>query len=254
MKTVASFILVIIFIPLFLIGIIAATSKFSLLNPVFWQRTFDTHNVYSDLAVNLKIMAEDKTVRDGGSRVDAKVLTDLITPLNLKDFIDRNLSNLLTFAGGQSQELFVYIPYKIIAKDLLPKSISNNPEEMTIENFLAKFNFTQINASQIRNISRVGIGLTYVLVLDGALLVLSLILLVLLAGSGKRLIGPATAFILSGSFTILLAEVVMNLKNVRQEVISIIASSLALELSKAWLFAGISFVLLGIVLLFLRKP
>lgn len=102
MKTFASILLVIFFIPLLLISVVSYTLKFQLLDYNFWQSTFQKNNVYQNLASESKGSFESQINSEGGNKNDIQVLTDLITPDNTKDVVDKNLQNFLSFANGLS--------------------------------------------------------------------------------------------------------------------------------------------------------
>ena len=95
MKILIQIPLVVLLITFLLMGILTVSVKVLLLSPSFWQKSFETHNVYGTLAEKLRTQLEDKTVKEGGRRTDAVTLTQLITPENLKSFINRNVTNIL---------------------------------------------------------------------------------------------------------------------------------------------------------------
>ena len=80
MKFFANTLLISLFVPLVLIGLLSATIKFQILNFNFWQTTLAANNVYTKLSQTLQTYEENQIVKEGGKKSDAKILTDLITP------------------------------------------------------------------------------------------------------------------------------------------------------------------------------
>lgn len=202
MKFVANLILNFLFIPLFLAAVLASSFKFQLLKPDFWQNAFRTNNVYTNLALALKSTAEQETVKKGGSLREARVLTDLITPDNLQDFIERNIKNLLDFANGTVKDAVVYVPIKILPKGMLPASLGKITENTPLAVLLAEFHILGIREAEIELFSRTGQAVGYLLTLDAAGIALVLIGFFFLTDKGKRFTAPAIAFTSAGFLTL----------------------------------------------------
>lgn len=266
MKFIAKLILIILIVPLFIIGILAAVIKFQLLSPTFWENTLSKYNVYLTLTTVIKNSIETQTVSEGGSKSSVKIITDLVTTDNVKDFIDRNLNNLLSYANGEVNTLSVYIPVGRAPKGFLPQNFENLPETMPLSSLLTKLNVTGITSSQIQYISVVGKTVTYVLILDLALLVLFLIFLLLLENPGSRFIAPGIAFILVGAITIgfwaagtqirMQSTAAPDAKNLltAQIIFGAVAPPVILEILKTWIVVGATAVLIGILFFFIKKP
>lgn len=258
-------ILILLIIPLFLIGILATTLKFQLLNPSFWETAFAKNNVYSGLTTVIKKSVEDQTVKEGGSRGEIKIITDLVTTQNIQDFVNRNLENLLNYANGKERALLVYIPVGRAPKGFLPRTFENLPESMPLNSLLQKLNITGVNPSQIQYISLLGRVSLYLLILDAALLILSIGSLFLLIRPGSRFVSPAIALILSGLVTAVayLAGTVIRIQMARDLVqrtvvadilFGTVVPPLMQEILRIWIIAGMAATLAGILLLFLKKP
>ena len=254
MKTFASFILIIIFIPIFLVWLLALTVKFEVLDPQFWQNTFGKHDVYSQLAVSLKNDAVNQITKQGGNKNEAKVLTDLITPLNLKSFVDQNLANLLNYANGKKSQLFVYIPYKLIPKNYLPTDLTNLSEQMPIDAFMSKFNITTISYDQIQQISRFGPIINYSVILSSVVLLLFSLLLYLLVDNDHRPVGISVVFITCGALAIILAEYVQRIQINTIETVLIVVNPTIYELTRFWIWTGVALIVVGVAVVFFKKP
>src|SRR3989344_7248141 len=110
MKFVTKLFLIILFIPLCLAAVLVATVKFQFLDTNFWKTNFKNNNVYTNLSVVLKTVAENQTEKGGGDKNNIEMLTNIVTPEILQDFITRNLGNVLGFANGKREKLLIYIP------------------------------------------------------------------------------------------------------------------------------------------------
>lgn len=265
MKITASIFIILLTVPLILLGIFAATVRFQLLDARFWQRTFEIHDTYSKLSTVLKNQVEDQIVSEGGRKSDVTILTDLITPANVKDFLDRNIVNLLSYANGKAAELIVYVPVSKIPRSLIPSNFAGISEQMPLTTLLSKFNIMGIGPGQIQYISLFGRGINYFLILDWALAVLFLFLLFVLVERGKRFIAPGITLLLSGLLTVSLYGVVITtnaniakdsiqIKSIAESLFSAITIPVFQEISKTWLIAGIVLIVVGLGLFFFKKP
>ncbi len=265
MKIVAQIFLLLFFVIAFFIGLFAASLKFQLLDYSFWQTTFVKHNVYQNLADAGKSAFESQIVSEGGNKNDVKVLTDLITTDNTKDFVNRNLQNLLSFANGKSLQINVYLPIDKVPKTLLPKNISGVKSDMTLTELLTKFNFQDWQNLPLQNLSQLGMSAAVFFACAVAFLLLASVLLILLTENGKRFIGLGIALVLSGSLTLLLVQIGSGLQTAvsadlltKSSVASVLAGTLVppvlAEIVSVWQILGIILLVAGIGLFFIRKP
>ena len=265
MKFVFKLILTILFIPLFLILLIGVTVRFQLLVPSFWENTFSASSTYSKLSISVNKNLESRVVAEGGKASDVKILTDLITPGNLKDTVDKNIDNVLQYANGKVNEIIIYIPVNKIPGSLLSKNFDKVTEQMSLTELLKEFNIHDISPVQIQMISRVGIGAWFFLVIICLISALLLYLLYLLIGPGKRIIAPGVALILAGvmasfatfSGTIVLinwAKDLVGSSNLGDSIIGIVVPPVIQGVLRTWLLLASTAIVLGVVLLFLRKP
>lgn len=264
MRFLGKFILIVLFVPLFLLAILTITVKFQLLRPDFWQTTFRANDVYTKLSVAFKNIAETQTVKEGGSLSDARVLTNLITPANLQDFLEKNFKSILDFVNGKVKEAAIYIPIRILPSGFIPKNFGKISENTPLTVLLSEFNVQGIQKAQIDALSHVGLWSTYLLTLDVAIVALISLGLFLLVEKGKRFVAPGLAFILAGFITLavtLLGFVIrgsmlsdwVKSKEPVQIILSPFAPYVLGEILKVWLYIGSFAILIGIVLLFLRR-
>ncbi len=263
MKFTAKLFLVALIVPFLLLAIIAASIKFQLLNPKFWLSTFEKHNVYETTATALKEQAEGQVVKGGGNKNDTRILTDLITPENLKDFTEKNITNFLSYANGKSPELKVSLPVKKIPRGLLPKNFANLPEEITLSTLLSKFDIKAVTQGQIQQVSILGPGVTYFLIFDLILTGLFLFFLILLTDSGSRFLAPGISLVLTGllAFFAGLSAYHPNGVPVASSRSPSLAEILILntvppimkEVMTGWIIIGIALMVGGGVLLVLKK-
>jgi hypothetical protein len=174
MKIFVKIVLNILFVVSIVLFSISLTLKFLVLNPNFWKKTFNDNQIYSQLSTAIKNNLDSQVIAGGGSKSDAAPLTDLVTPDNLKDFINNNIDNLLGFINGKNKEIVVYIPVQKIPSSLLPTGIDGISEQMTLSNLLTEFNIQGVTVTQIEQVKIIGTVSTYIFVLSVILMILIL--------------------------------------------------------------------------------
>lgn len=265
MRIVGSIILTLLTIPLFLIGLLVFTLKFQLLESKFWESAFEKNNTYASLTNVLKKSIEQETIKEGGSVSEIKLITDLATTENVGDFINRNLENVLNYANGKVNDLLVYIPISRTPKGFLPATFANLPEMMPLTALLTKLKVVGFTPEQIQYISLLGVGGTYLLILDLALVVIFLIFLLLLVKKGSRFIAPGLAFIFTGVIVVGVSIAGMVIKtqmmkdlvlrsSVAEVILGTVAPPIMSEILRVWIIVGIAAILAGIILFFVKKP
>lgn len=264
MRYVAQFLLVLFIVILSLVVLLSATLKFQLLDFRFWQDTFTKNNVYQNLATSTKDSLESQIGKEGGSKSDARILTDLVTTENIKEFVDRNVQNVLGFANGMNPQLIVYVPIDKFPKNLLPGNLGGIQTEMPLADLLTKFNYQSYSSLPLTNLSHAGEFSTLVFFGSAALLFLFLILLMLLVEAGGRFIAPGVAITLTGLLTISSAKVIENLKSLQSitqgsssfvySLAGIVLPPLIDGVTRIWYMVGVGLVLFGLILFFIRKP
>lgn len=264
MRTAASVLLAILFIPLFLLLVASSTVKFELLNPHFWANTFDKNNVYDGLTVALQKSIAEKVSQEGGNINEVKPITSLVTDSNVKDFIGKNLTNLLDFTNGKAAELLVYIPISRAPKGFLPKTFDNLPEDMTLNSLLTKFNVTGFNQTQLNYIPVFGRVVNYILIIDTLLVLLILVGMYALANAGRRLVAISIPLILNGVILVLvyfgatislrgMTSDLLSGKTSAEVLLGTVMPSVAQAVLKLWLIIGVTVFILGIVFIFIKK-
>jgi len=264
MKFVLKFILALLFVPIFLILLIGVTVRFQLLEPSFWENAFSSSNTYSNLSVSINKNLESQTIAEGGRASDVKILTDLITPENLKDTIGKNINNILQYANGKVNEIIIYVPINKIPKSLLSKNFGKVTEQMSLTELLKEFNMSSISPAQIQMISRIGLWTWVFLIIVTLLFLLVQYLLYLCTSPGGRLVASGAAFIISGIVALLLtasgtvirinlAKDLAGRTNLNDSIIGIIAPPVIQGVLSAWLLFAIAAIILGIVLFFVKK-
>lgn len=265
MKFIAKFVLTVIFIPVFLIFLLAVNLRFQLLTPSFWENSFGSNDIYSKLSLSINKNLLSQTIAEGGSVGDVKILTDLLSPENLKDVINTNIINVLQYANGKAKEITVYLPVKKIPVTLLSGNFTNISEGMNLNDFLKEFNISGISASQIQSVSRLGLGSWIFLVSTFLIIILLLFLLYILVKNGKRLIAPGlalvisgiTAFIIRGIITIIQIDWVKALTvspNTGNLLTGIIVPPIIQGVLKTWSSFAALAIILGLILFFIKKP
>ncbi|HET7099471.1 MAG TPA: hypothetical protein VFI61_04545, partial [Patescibacteria group bacterium] len=177
MKFLGKSILVFLLVPIIVLFVLSLTIKFELLQANFWKNTLKKNNVYANLSVKLKSLAENQSKKGGGKATDLSTITDIITPNIVEDFITRNLDNFFSFANGKQKILMVYLPINKIPKEFAPKSVGLNSEELPLTSLLSKFNIMVGQDLPISQIAYAGVASSY---LFFGLLALSILLIYLL--------------------------------------------------------------------------
>lgn len=246
---------------LIIIVVISSTIKFQLLKPDYWHSHFQPTNVYEPVAQYLREMFEEQTVKEGGSRADAKILTDIISGPNLELFIEKNITNILNFMNGEASQLFVFIPINLLPPGLLPRGL--NIEELTpVDRLLTIFNVKQ--DLQLQRLSTLGPITHYLLIISIALSLLLMMILYKITDSGKRLWSNAFPFILSGLLVLILVgvgyviKVNMGSELVKSSIIGdrVLGTILPVIIGgivATWLVVGVLLLTLGVGLVFIRK-
>jgi len=265
MKAAAQVLLTILFVILFFVGLITASFKFQLLNYNFWNATFQKHNVYQNLAVVSKEAFEQQISKEGGNKNDVKILTDLITQENVKETVERNLKNILSFANGEVSQMNVYLPIDKVPKNLLSKSIAGLKTEMTLQELLTKFNYQDLEYLNLEDVATTGQFMFYLFIGVSIFLLLILILLTLLVKSGARFVAIGTTFILSGGLTLFAVSAVVGINTVvstelinNTSIAAVIAGTMIppiiTEVFYLWQIIGFIMLPLGVALFFIKKP
>jgi len=265
MKFVFKFILTTLFIPLFLLFLAGITVRFQFLEASFWENAFSTNDTYSKLSVSVSRSLESKTIAEGGKSSDIKILTDLISPENLKDVIDKNIINILQYADGRADEFNVYVPVSKIPKSLLSKSFDKVTEQMSLVALLKEFNVSGVSVAQIQTISHIGFGSWVFLTIATLLLFLLLYLLFLCTNRGKRLIAPGLALIISGISVLLVTALgiiiqiswtkdLVGSSNLGDSLIGAVVPPIIQDVLRMWLSFAVVAIILGVALLFLIRP
>ena len=265
MKIIAKLILTLLFIPVFLLFILAVNLRSQILAPSFWEKTFDINNTYSKLSISISKNLESQAEAEGGRAGDVKIFTDLASPENLKDAIDKNIYNILQYANGKSKEIIVYVPAGKIPGALLSKNLNPINEQMKLTDLLKEFNVTGVSPTQIQMISHAGIYSWVFFAATLFLSVLFLYLLSLLTDSGKRYAALSLTLILSGLAAFFVnfsgtairnnwANNPSDSKNLGDSLIRIVVPPVFKEILTIWfLFAAVA-VIAGFVLFFIKKP
>lgn len=265
MRILAQILLIVLFVILFLAELISTTLKFTLLNYNFWEISLQKYSVYQSLTDVSKSSFESQIDREGGNKNDIKFLTDLITPENTKDVVNRNLRYFLDFANGMSSQINVYLPIEKVPSNILPKNLLEIKSEMPLFELFAKFNFQGWQDLPLQNLSNVGKVVTYLFVGLSSLLVFLIISLVFLVERGKRFISLGIGFIFCGGLTFLLISITTNLNmmlskslvnnsSIALVILGTILSPVITEIMFAWKIVGLIIFILGFGLFFVKKP
>jgi len=254
MKIIAKIVLNILFVVAVVLFSISLTLKFQILDTNFWKKTFNDDGIYSQLSTAIKNNLDNQVVAGGGSKNDAAPLTSLVTPDNLKDFIDNNIDNLLGFINGKNKEIVIYIPVKRIPISLLPIGIGRISEQMPIGNLLTEFNVQGISVSQIEQVKIIGTVSTYIFILSAVLIILILFALnfssltIFLAGLSIG-IGAVVIIFFKNAITLGL----LSVQNLAAMILRIVAPPVLQKIYILWLSESLIMIVVSIFLFFINK-
>jgi hypothetical protein len=266
-KFIAKVLLVILTIPIFIVLVLSVNIRFQFMSPVFWLGSFEKADVYSQISANIKSRLDSKVVADGGSISDIEVLSNLVSAASLKTFVEDNISSILTYANGHSKEIIVSMPLptKTLPVNLDFQEVGSLTEKLTLTEFVKEYNISGFNESDIARISKFGIWSWELLVLSFAVFVLVFVLMYLLVDSKKRMVVPGIALAISGLVAMAiyfmgeltsstLSVDFVGTTNLGSALLAILAPPLIQNTIHIWIWFGISSIVLGISLIFIKKP
>lgn len=264
MKIFSQILLCILVIPVVLIGVMSFTLKFRLLDPQFWETTYEKYNVYSDLTTVLKKTVIDQTLNDGGRASDANSITDLLTQSNVKIFFNRNLENILNYINGINGNLYVYIPTNLVPKGLLPAKFADLSETMTATTLIDKLNIQGVTQTQIQSLHDSGIYLNYLVTIDVIIILIILSGFYFLTEKGSRFIAPGIASVFVGLFfgviyffgNRFVRNTIPSLMGVSpaEKLLGTLTPPIFLEILGSWALVGIAATILGVILIIIKRP
>lgn len=264
MKNLAKSVLILVFVTVSLIFVIAVTFRFQLLNSDFWKTTFKSKNTYSALVTIIQSDVVNQVTSQGGKKSDVRILTDLVTEDNLKNFIDKNIDNSLNFMNGKTQEMLVYIPFGRIPKPLLPLSLNKVNEEIKIQDLLVKMNITSVSTSQIQKINSLGLIVNIILMTSIVILSVVIFFFYKLTEEGKRFHSLGTSLFLSGILVFVFSKILGIVNeaislgisrgiNLARLIIGTILPPILNKISEMWIIESAILAGFGIILFFVRK-
>lgn len=259
MKFIVRFLLTAVSIPVFIILILSINIRFQFLMPGFWMNTLERANVYSKISSVISESLESKVSAEGGRKSDVAVLTSIISPLNVKDFTEKNFQSILYFANGKTSEVNVYIPVIESSEN------SATLEKISFMQFVKDYNIQGITQEDLNIISKFGLWSWLLLAASTFLIALIFFLMYQITPFGKHLGGMGTIVILPGIFMIgfylllnyfakLLSGNYVSSSNIGTALGAVVAPPIIGEIIKIWLAGGILMIVLGILLFFVKKP
>ena len=249
--------MVIITIPLLILFVFSINFRFQFLNTEFWMTTFKEGNVYYKISEVIKSNLELNAVKSGGLASDVIDLSSLVSQENVKNFFEENIQSFLLYANGKSSEIIVSIPFT--------NDLWNQTSNIELKDLLEEYNIETIDKTDIQKIPKLG-RLSWISVsVLATLIILSIFSMYLMSKQGKHLIYPGIVFTLSGVILMscfVVSEFARNIilrdfsgsTNVGKSLLVIVAVPAIANTVQIWLWFGISFLILGTVLFFIKKP
>jgi hypothetical protein len=216
------------------------------------------------LSKSINTNLESGAVAEGGEVGDVEIFTDLITPENIKDLIDRNIINTLAYANRKANQIIVYIPVSKIPNSLLSNNLDKVTEQISLPDLLKEFNVSGITQEMIERVSYFGIWAWMLFVSTVIISVLLIFLMYLLTSAGKRLLVPGIALVLSGATTlavVFLGKAILSAwingisdsQNLGSSIIKIIIPPIIFEVLVTWSIYAVMALIFGVILFFIKK-
>lgn len=259
MKFIAKFLLTVISVLVFILLMLSINIRFQFMSSKFWTDTFAKGNVYSKISTVITSELESKVSDEGGKESDITILTDIISPLNVKAFFEENLRSILSYADGKTTVIEVYAP------PLVPTSKEITLEKMSLSDFLSEYNISGFDQNTLQQIAKFGIRSWLLFGASLAVFLLIMAFMYLLAAPGSRLGGMGLVLILSGALAAafyfvlnysaaLLVNNFTGSANIGTAMGVVAAPPVILEAGRIWGIGGVLALTAGIVLFFIKKP
>jgi hypothetical protein len=266
MKFIGKAFLVLVFILLFIPFLFATSAKFQFLSPDFWINSFRAGDVYPKLETVLSKELQRQVKAGGTSAQEARLWTGILSSGTIKDLVEKNLKLTLDFANGKEKEQKFYIPFEKLPKGLLPADVSATTGNTISPADLAKLLSPQGGQTQIQNqsLARGGANALISWIVSLILLLGVLILVYLITGPGQRLTTAGIGLILSSLLTMAIvtlgnlwskgaASLTSEAEPAAQLLVTL-APPVMKSMFALWRNIAFGTLILGIVLLFVKKP
>ncbi len=267
MKILGKVFLVIILILLFFPFLFLTSFKFQFLSPNFWIDSFRAGNIYPKLERVISTELNKQAKAGKTSFVEARLWTGVLSSDTLQEIIEKNLTLTLDFASGREKEQKFYIPFEKLPKGLVPADIVKSDNEISPQN-LAKILTPQAGQVQVQNQSLAKGGRSALVSWIVSLVILLgiLLLLYLIAEPGARLTSAGVGLILSSLLTLAIVgigalwekgvvpQMLANEGEPAAQLIGAVAPPIMRSMFALWKNIAFGTLLLGIILLFIKKP
>ena len=257
MKVLANILLTFVSIPLLILLVFSVNIRFQFLKYDFWINTFEKGNIYQKISDEIKTNLESNAIKSGGKANDVIDLSSLISADNVEKFFDENIQSFLQYANGKSSEIMISFPF---TNDLWKAS-----SKIKLTDLLEEYNIETVSKTDIQAISKLG-KLSWAVTLSLTFLIFLIIFLMyIFTKSGRHLVSLGISFTFSGVVAIacfvagkFAAEIISrdfsSSTNIGKSLSVIIAAPVINNSVQLWFWFGISFLITGIILFFLKKP
>ena len=267
MKLILKIIFAVLTIPVIILCVFSLNIRDQYLSSHFWINTFRSNNVYEKVSNAMRSRLFANVIAGGGKVSDITDLSGLISASTVESLFEKNIDNFIKYSNGKTKELMVYAPTSI-GNDLTKinlKNLDSFSKEVTVQEFFDEYNITGISKQDLTFVSKLGLWSWGLTVFIYALLMALLMGMYFLTTSGKRLVAPAISFatagvVILGMFVLgrysanLLITKYISSPNVGAELAAIIVPPIVASTVRLWFWFGISALLSGVVLFFIRKP
>lgn len=266
MKLILKIIFAVLTIPVIVLCVFSLNIRDQYLSSRFWISTFRSNNVYEKVSNAMSSRLFTNVIAGGGKVSDITDLSGLISASTVESLFEKNVDNFIKYSNGKTKELMVYAPTSL-GNDLTEinlKDLDSFSKEVTVQDFFDEYSITGINKDDLTFVSRLGLWSWLFTVFIYALLIALLMGMYFLTVSGKRLIAPAISFVVAGVIILgmfvmgkflanLLITKYISSPNIGAELAAIIVPPIVVSTVRIWFWFGISALLSGAVLFFVRK-
>lgn len=267
MKLLGKILLTIIFVLTFLVFVLSINIRYQLLSSNFWIDAFRRDDIYFQMSQIISNKFTKKVIDSGGSKSDVTVLANLVSPSTIGSFFEENVKSILAYANNTSSEIIVYVPFSFngLNGDSDLQNVENNFEKMRLQDFVGNFNIKEIKESDIKMIPKIGLYSWILMFCAFTFLLFIFTLIYLLVEAGKRLTALGTPLVLSGMLILsisyicnyvgkIITEGFAQSENIATSLAAIAILPVIHGVSAIWVWFGVSFIGLGVLLFFIKKP
>lgn len=256
------------FVITFLTLLFSLSIKFQLLNADYILKSFRDSDVYPKLTTAIKKAITEQTEKEGGSISETEFIVEIVNENLLRDFIEKNLPEVIGFMNGKIPDPTVYLPISTLPSSLIPKNlaIKEYTKLSEIPSYFPGMSEGFDADPTFGAIGKTGFVASQVFLTILIILLILTIMIYRLTTPGEKfkhlgitlIFSSILALLLSGFITIarviLSQDLLLPDKEAIQMLIGTLLPPLISGMTNLWVVISLATLLAGIVLLFIKKP